>query len=88
MADNLQGLVNAADRVRDEQQALDSAEASLKLTRLAYGAGNAGVIQILDAQRLQQQAALNLVQARARRYALTVNLFLAAGGGIPQGSAA
>ncbi|HEY1926184.1 MAG TPA: efflux transporter outer membrane subunit [Caulobacteraceae bacterium] len=83
VADNLQGLANAADSVRDEQQALNSATAALNLTRLGYGVGNAGIVQVVDAQRLQQLAALNLTQARVRRYALTVNLFLAAGGGLP-----
>jgi outer membrane protein TolC len=52
------------------------------LTRLGYGVGNAGIIQVLDAQRLQQLAQLNLVQARAQRYVVTVNLFVAAGGGL------
>jgi NodT family efflux transporter outer membrane factor (OMF) lipoprotein len=82
IADNLYGLANAADAVRAEHQALDSANAALHLTRLGYGIGNAGIVQVLDAQRLQQLAELNLVQARAQRYVVTVNLFVAAGGGI------
>ena len=82
VADNLQGLANAADEVRTEQQALESANSALGLVRLGYGAGNAGIVQILDAQRLQQLAELDLVAARARRYMLTVNLFLATGGGL------
>jgi NodT family efflux transporter outer membrane factor (OMF) lipoprotein len=82
IADNLHGLANAADAARTEQQALDSASAALRLTRLGYGVGNAGIIQVLDAQRLQQLAQLNLVQARAQRYVVTVNLFVAAGGGL------
>jgi NodT family efflux transporter outer membrane factor (OMF) lipoprotein len=82
IADNLHGLANAADAVRTEQQALDSASAALRLTRLGYGVGNAGIVQVLDAQRLQQLAELNLVQARAQRYVVTVNLFVAAGGGM------
>jgi NodT family efflux transporter outer membrane factor (OMF) lipoprotein len=82
IADNLHGLANAADAVLTEQQALDSANTALGLTRLGYSVGNAGIIQVLDAQRLQQLAELNLVQARAQRYVVTVNLFVAAGGGI------
>jgi NodT family efflux transporter outer membrane factor (OMF) lipoprotein len=82
IADNLHGLDNAADAVRTEQQALDSASAALRLTRLGYGVGNAGIVQVLDAQRLQQLAELNLVQARTQRYVVTVNLFVAAGGGM------
>ena len=82
VADNLHGLINSADEVRTEQQALDSAAAALNLTRLGYGAGNAGIVQILDAQRLQQLAQLGLVQARTHRYIQTINLFLATGGGL------
>jgi NodT family efflux transporter outer membrane factor (OMF) lipoprotein len=82
IADNLHGLVNTADSVRTEQQALDSANAALHLTRLGYGIGNAGIIQVIDAQRLQQLAELNLVKAREQRYVVTVNLFVAAGGGL------
>jgi len=37
---------------------------------------------VLDAQRLQQLAGLNLVQARTERFVQTVNLFVAAGGGL------
>ncbi|HEY0328315.1 MAG TPA: biotin/lipoyl-binding protein [Rhodopseudomonas sp.] len=75
-------VTNAADGVRTEQQALGSASSALRLTRLGYGIGNAGIIQVLDAQRLQQLAELSLVRAQTQRYTQTVNLFLAAGGGI------
>ncbi len=84
VADTLHGLSNAADSVRTERQALDSASSALRLTRLGYGAGNAGIVQILDAQRLQQLAQLNLIEARAQRYTLTVDLFLATGGGLTE----
>ncbi|WP_246258096.1 efflux transporter outer membrane subunit, partial [Pararobbsia alpina] len=82
VADNLHGLSNSADEVRTEQQALDSANAALRLTRLGYRVGNAGIVQVLDAQRLQQLAELRLVQARTTRYVQTVGLFLATGGGL------
>jgi NodT family efflux transporter outer membrane factor (OMF) lipoprotein len=84
VADNLHGLRNSADEVRTEQQALDSASAALRLTRLGYRVGNAGIVQVLDAQRLQQLAELRLVQARTTRYVQTVSLFLATGGGIAE----
>jgi NodT family efflux transporter outer membrane factor (OMF) lipoprotein len=82
VADNLHGLANSADETKAEQQALDSASAALNLTRLGYGVGNTGIVQVLDAQRLQQLAQLGLVQAQTRRYIQTVNLILAAGGGL------
>jgi NodT family efflux transporter outer membrane factor (OMF) lipoprotein len=84
VADNLHGLSNSADEVRTEQQALDSASAALRLTRLGYGAGNVSIVQVIDAQRLQQLAELRLVQARTARYVQTVNLFLATGGGVAE----
>ena len=39
-------------------------------------------VHIRCVQRLQQLAELNLVKARAQRYVVTVNLFVAAGGGL------
>jgi NodT family efflux transporter outer membrane factor (OMF) lipoprotein len=87
VADNLHGLATAADAVRTEQQALDSATTALRLTRLGYGVGNAGIVQVLDAQRLQLLAELNLIQAQTRRYVQTINLFVAAGGGLTDDSA-
>jgi NodT family efflux transporter outer membrane factor (OMF) lipoprotein len=86
VADNLHGLSTSADAVKTERQALSSADAALRLTRLGYAAGDAGLIQVLDAQRLQQLAELSLVQARANRYIQTVNLFLAVGGGVADGT--
>ncbi len=88
VADTLHGLSNAADSVRTERQALESASSALRLTRLGYGVGNAGIVQVLDAQRLRQLAQLNLIQARTERYLLSVNLFLATGGGLPAAGAA
>ncbi|HEY2048901.1 MAG TPA: efflux transporter outer membrane subunit [Caulobacteraceae bacterium] len=81
VADTLHALSNSADEVRTQEAALASADAALRLTRLGYGAGNAGIVQILDAQRLRQLAQLGLVQARTRRYLATVNFYLAMGGG-------
>jgi NodT family efflux transporter outer membrane factor (OMF) lipoprotein len=79
VADSLHALSNSAEAVRTQQQALASADAALRLTRLGYGVGNAGIIQVLDAQRLRQLAQLGLVQARTQRYLATVRLYLALG---------
>jgi NodT family efflux transporter outer membrane factor (OMF) lipoprotein len=81
VADSLHALSNSADAVRTQQEALTSADAALRLTRLGYGAGTAGIVQVLDAQRLRQLAELGLVQARTQRYLATVRLYLAMGGG-------
>jgi outer membrane protein TolC len=63
-----------------QQQALQSADASLTLTRQAYAAGETGYVQVLDAQRLHQQAQPGEVQANCQRYVDAVKLLLAAGG--------
>jgi NodT family efflux transporter outer membrane factor (OMF) lipoprotein len=76
----LQALGNDADFLSAQQRALDSAGASMALTHQAYSAGNAGYLQVLDAERLRQQAQLGRVQAAGQRYIDVVKLILAAGG--------
>lgn len=76
----LQALGNDAGALSTQQHALQSADASLSLTRQAYADGNAGYIRVLDAQRLSQQAQLGEVQAHSQRYVDAVKLLLAAGG--------
>jgi NodT family efflux transporter outer membrane factor (OMF) lipoprotein len=80
VAATLQALTNDAESVSTQQHALQSAGASLSLIRQAYAAGNAGYVQVLDAQRLHQQAQLGEVQANSQRYVDVVKLLLAAGG--------
>jgi NodT family efflux transporter outer membrane factor (OMF) lipoprotein len=80
VADELQALGNDADFLKAQQRALDSAGASMALTEQAYAAGNAGFLQVLDAERLHQQAQLGRVQAAGERYIDVVKLILAAGG--------
>jgi NodT family efflux transporter outer membrane factor (OMF) lipoprotein len=81
VADVLQALAHDGQELAAQKHALDSAEASLRLTRLSYSAGNVGVLQVLDAERLYQRARLGYVQAQAQRYLDTAELFLAMGGG-------
>jgi len=81
VADTLHALEHDADALDTQQQALASASRSLELTRLGYRVGNANILQILTAQRLQQLAELGKVQARARQLNDAVQLYLAAGGG-------
>ncbi len=81
VADTLQALTHDAEQLVAQRRALDSSESSLNLVRLSYRAGNVGVIQVLDAERLVQQARLGFVRAQAQRYLDTAQLFLAMGGG-------
>jgi NodT family efflux transporter outer membrane factor (OMF) lipoprotein len=82
VAASLQALGNDADSLSTQQRALQSASASLALTRQAYTAGDAGYVQVLDAERLHSQAQLGSVQADGQRYIDMVKLLLAAGGRI------
>jgi NodT family efflux transporter outer membrane factor (OMF) lipoprotein len=83
VADVLTALDHDAEQLAAQKNALDSAEASLNLSRLSYGFGNTGVLQVLDAERLYQQARLGYLRAQAQRYQDTVQLFLALGGSDP-----
>jgi NodT family efflux transporter outer membrane factor (OMF) lipoprotein len=88
IADTLHAMKNGADAVTAQQHALSSATKALGLNREAYTAGNTTILQVLDSQRLQQLAGLSLVQARTERFLQTVNLFVAAGGGLTAGRGA
>jgi outer membrane protein TolC len=66
-----------------ESHALDTAQKSLTLTRESYRAGNVGVLQVVDAERLYQRARLEYVRAETQRYADTAQLYLALGGTEP-----
>jgi NodT family efflux transporter outer membrane factor (OMF) lipoprotein len=81
VADSLQALSHDAELLEAEHRALDSAEANLRLTRTTYSYGNVGILQVLDAQRLAEQARLGYVRAQAQRYLDTVELLTAMGGG-------
>ena len=58
-----------------------AAERSLNITRQRLQLGDVNYLALLNAQQTYQQALINLVQAQANRYADTVALFQALGGG-------
>jgi len=80
VADTLQALQHDAELIAAQSNALATAQASVELARESYRAGNSGVLEVLDAQRLRQQAQLGVVRAQAQQYLDTVQLFLALGG--------
>lgn len=88
MADSLHGLEHAYAAVETNEQALGSAGQALKLSRAGYAVGNTGVIQVIDAHRLEELAEMNLVKARTDCLRQTVSLFVASGGGVHQTVAA
>jgi len=81
VADILTALAHDADLVAAEQQALDTASESVRLQRINYTGGGAGILNLLDAQRQRDQALLGYVRAQAQRYQDTVQLLVAMGGG-------
>jgi NodT family efflux transporter outer membrane factor (OMF) lipoprotein len=81
VADVLDALQHDVELIDEERRALDSAEASLRLTRTTYSIGNVGILQVVDAQRVAEQARLGYVRAQAQRLVDTAQLFLAMGGG-------
>jgi len=86
VADLLEGLDHDAEQLNAQDHAQQAAQSSLELARISYKEGNAGVLQVLDAERSYQQARLGYVRAVAQRYLDTVQLFLALGGTSPSAS--
>lgn len=83
VADALEGLDHDQELIDSEQSAVATAADNLALTRESYSAGNSGVLQVLEAQRQNQQARLGLVRAQSQRLLDMVQLLLALGGQIP-----
>jgi NodT family efflux transporter outer membrane factor (OMF) lipoprotein len=84
VADTLNALQHDADALKSAATAADAAKVTLDLTRRQLqttGAGEATQVALLNAEQTYQQAAVNLVQAEANRYADTAALFQALGGG-------
>ena len=81
VADTLNALQHDADALKTSARAASAAKVSLDLTRRQLEIGNAGYLDILNAQQAYQQAVINLIQAQASRYADTAALFQALGGG-------
>jgi NodT family efflux transporter outer membrane factor (OMF) lipoprotein len=83
VADSLQALDHGAEQLQAQSRAQSAARDNVDLTRMSYHEGNVGVLQVLDAERLYQQARLGYVRAEAQRYSDTAQLFLALGGSGP-----
>lgn len=88
VADALESLDHDQELLVSERTAVQTSQQNLALTRESYAAGNSGVLQVLDAQRLNAQAQLGLVRSEAQRLQDAVQLLLALGGRLPIDSAA
>jgi NodT family efflux transporter outer membrane factor (OMF) lipoprotein len=81
VADTLGALEQDADGLKAAANADESAKTTLDLTGRQLKDGYASDLVLLAAEQAYQQAHVNLVQAEAARYADTVALFQALGGG-------
>lgn len=81
VADTLHAIDADARALAAAQRAEQAAAKSLDIAKHQLALGDLSESAMLNAQLIWQQAALNLVQARAARYADTVALFQALGGG-------
>ena len=81
VADTLHALEHDAEALQTRETALTSAQHTVGLTQQGYRVGNAGILQVVTAEREQQLADIGLVQAQAQRLVDTVGLFLASGSG-------
>ena len=83
VADVLQALDHDAALLEAQRKALDAAQATLELTQQSYQAGQTSFLQIIEVQRLYQQARLGYVRAQAQRYADSAQLYIAIGAAQP-----
>jgi NodT family efflux transporter outer membrane factor (OMF) lipoprotein len=81
VADSLRALEFDAITLQAAANAERAARLSLDITRRRLAAGDAGILDALNAELTYQSAALALVQAQSARYADTAGLFQALGGG-------
>jgi len=81
VADTLHALEQDADGLKAAVAARDAAKVTLDLTTRQMQVGYVSYLALLNAEQSYQQAVINLVQAQSNRYADTVALFQALGGG-------
>lgn len=81
VADVLRALENDANSLRIQQQSAQYASQASHLMNLRYKAGKASYLDLLNAQRQDQQTRIAVVQAQSQRYQDTAALFTALGGG-------
>jgi NodT family efflux transporter outer membrane factor (OMF) lipoprotein len=81
VADTLGALENDADAQQAQAKAERTAASSLDISRRSLELGSSNYLALLNAEQAYQQVLINLIQAKASRYADTAALFQALGGG-------
>ena len=87
VSDLLAGLSNDAAAVASARQTAALTQQSLDLSRLSFQVGNSGILQVLDASRANQRAAMGLLNAQSRQYLTIARLYVATAGGIAKAPA-
>ena len=80
VGDVLTALDHDSALLEAQGRALDLASTSLRLERINYASGEAGVLSLLDSQRQLQRAALGRAQVQGQLYLDVVQLIVATGG--------
>jgi len=81
VADTLRALEHDSELVDAERHALDTSDRARVLQRVSYEEGKSDLLQLLDAERVYQQARLGYARAQAQRLQDTTQLLVALGGG-------
>jgi NodT family efflux transporter outer membrane factor (OMF) lipoprotein len=81
VADSLTALDNDAQALKEQNDAVSSANASIELIQRQYESGAVDYVTLLTAQQAYQQARVAYVRALSSRFTDTVTLFQALGGG-------
>jgi NodT family efflux transporter outer membrane factor (OMF) lipoprotein len=81
VADNLRAIDADATTLNAEAKAEALARESLEISKRQYQLGSISHLALLDAQRVYQQAFINLVAAKSARLTDTAALFVSLGGG-------
>jgi NodT family efflux transporter outer membrane factor (OMF) lipoprotein len=85
-ADVIQAIVDDAQALQHADTAAAAAEHTLRLARNAFEHGQGGLLPVLSAEAADLQARVTLSQARGARFADTVALYQALGGGWHEGA--
>jgi NodT family efflux transporter outer membrane factor (OMF) lipoprotein len=81
VADTLKALRSDADALIADEASDEATNSALDLAHQQFGLGSISLVALLNAEQAWQSAEINLIQARANRFADTVALYQALGGG-------
>ncbi|MHC2313754.1 NodT family efflux transporter outer membrane factor (OMF) lipoprotein [Bradyrhizobium diazoefficiens] len=81
VADALRAIQSDADLLKAQIEAEKTAAESLKMSQAQFKAGSTTFISVINAEQTLLTARINRVKAQASRYADTVSLYQALGGG-------